>query len=268
MTALCGLYRARVGFSRENDHEPVAERLPQVDGTRGRGRYRGALLGLWPIAKPYPVDELLLAPGERYEVLAQFPRRGRYELVTLPYNRAPEEMEEMGQMGMEGMTMPGGRGDRDDVHTPLMRFEVGAGGAYRLPAASAAGTTLRPEDAVKRRRIVLSEDMARLEFFIDGKLFDPERTDFAAKLGTTEHWEFVNQSGMDHPMHLHVHPFQIYARGGVRELRATWKDVVNVPAKNSVELLVPFTDFPGKTVMHCHIVEHEDFGMMSVVDVA
>lgn len=215
------------------------------------------------VSEPYDVDELLLAPGERYELLAQFPNRGRYELVTLPYDRAPEEMEEMG--GMPGMTMPG---DRDDVRASLMRFEVGAQGAYRLPTALAAITPLRPEDAVKRRRIVLSEDMEQLEFYIDGKLFDPERTDFAPKLNTLEHWEFVNESGMDHPMHLHVHPFQVYARGGVREPQAAWKDVVNVPAKSSVELLVPFTDFPGKTVMHCHIVEHEDFGMMSVVDVA
>lgn len=217
------------------------------------------------VAEPYPVDELLLAPGERYEVLVQFPGRGRYELVTLPYDRAPEEM---GKMEMRGMTMPGGRSDGEDVRTLLMHFEVDAPGAYRLPTALAAVTPLSPEDAVRRRRIVLSEDMARLEFFIDGKLFDPKRTDFAPRLGTLEHWEFVNESGMDHPMHLHVHPFQVYARGGVRELRPAWKDVVNVPAKGSVELLVPFTDFAGKTVMHCHIVEHEDFGMMSVVNVA
>lgn len=220
------------------------------------------------VGTPYEVDELLLAPGERYEVVAQFPGRGRYALQTLPYNRAPEEMDlgmgdEGGMAGMAGMNPA-----PDEAAERLLQFEVDRAGRFEVPQTLTAVPTLRAEDATVRRRIVLSEDMAQLKFYIDGKLFDPERTDFAPQLNTVEHWEFVNESGMDHPMHLHVHPFQVYARGGVRELRAVWKDVVNVPAKGSVELLVPFTDFSGKTVMHCHIVEHEDFGMMSVVDVA
>lgn len=89
-----------------------------------------------------------------------------------------------------------------------------------------------------------------------------------AKLTPLEHWELVNATGMDHPIHLHAPPFQTYARGGVREPRPVWKDVVNVPAKGGVELLAPLTDFLGKTVMHCHTVEHEDFSNMSGVDVA
>ena len=216
------------------------------------------------VSMPYAVDELLLAPGERYEVVTQFPGRGRYTLQTLPYNRSPEEMdpEMRNESGMSGMNRAS-----DNVAEALMQFEVGRSGHYEMPRALTAVPTLRAEDATVRRRIVLSEHMEQLKFFIDGKLFDPERTDFAPKLGTLEHWEFINESGMDHPMHLHVHPFQIYARGGIREPRAAWKDVVNVPANGSIELLVLFNDFAGKTVMHCHIVEHEDLGMMSVIDV-
>lgn len=217
------------------------------------------------VGAPYRIDDLLLAPGERYEVVVRFPRRGRYVLQTLPYDRAPEEPD--GGTAMAGMGAMG-PADRDDVAEPIMTFEVGRAGTFELPSLLPGVPVLRPEDAVLRRRIVLSEDMERLAFFIDGKRFDPTRTDFAPRLQTLEHWEIVNESGMDHPMHLHVHPFQIYARGGVREPRAAWKDVVNVPANGRVELLVPLSDLAGKTVMHCHIVEHEDLGMMSVLDVA
>ncbi len=217
------------------------------------------------VGAPYRVDDLLLAPGERYEVVVRFPGRGRYAMQTLPYERSPEDMKMSGgRGGMAGM----GPTDPGEVVRPLVQFEVGRASTFEMPGALAALPVLKPEDADLRRRIVLSEDMEQLRFYIDGKLLDPQRTDFAPKLHTLEHWEFVNESGMDHPMHLHVHPFQVYARGGVREPRAAWKDVVNVPAKGRVELLVPFTDFAGKTVMHCHIVEHEDFGMMSVVEVA
>ena len=215
------------------------------------------------VGEPYRIKELLLAPGERYEVVAQFPKRGRYALQTLPYNRSPEDMNmDMGggMAGMSGMsTVPSKRAE-------LVELEVEAASRFEMPQVLTAITALRPEDAILQRRIVLSEDMENLKFYVDGKLFDPERTDFRPKLGTVEHWEFVNESGMDHPMHLHVHPFQIYSRRGKREAQTTWKDVVNVPAKSSVELLVSFRDYPGRTMLHCHILEHEDFGMMSVVD--
>ncbi len=225
------------------------------------------------VGAPYRVKELLLAPGERYEVVAQFPQRGRYSLQTLPYNRSPEEMEmEPAGGGMTGMNMepagdgPSGMDRGPSKRAELAEFEVGAASRFEMPQVLTAITALRPEDATLRRRIVLTEDMENLEFYINGKLFDAERTDFRPKLDTVEHWEFVNESGMDHPMHLHVHPFQVYSKRGQREAQTTWKDVVNVPAKSSVELLVAFADYPGRTMLHCHILEHEDFGMMSVVD--
>ena len=220
------------------------------------------------VGAPFLVNELLLAPGERYEVVVQFSQRGQYTLQTLPYNRAPEEMGTAMEGGDDMVGMSAMGPDSEYAAAPLLQFEVDRASRFVMPLALTAVPMLRAEDATVRRRIVLGEHMEQLKFFIDGKLFDPERTDFLPKLGTLEHWEFINESGMDHPMHLHVHPFQIYARGGIRELRAAWKDVVNVPANGSIELLVPFNDFAGKTVMHCHIVEHEDFGMMSVIDVA
>ena len=277
------------------------------------------------VARPYSATELLLAPGERYDVVAEFARAGLFNLTTLPYNRAPEDMAnmvmeqpetddaaagkepggmDMGGMNMGGMDMGadaqrtpdttqapdagmsmggmdmGGMGGMDmsdsesmnastgvAVPTPLMGFSVAAPGTFRAPSDLLPIKPLSLQDASATRRIVLTEDMAELEFYIDGRMFDVDRVDFAPTLGTVEHWEIVNETGMDHPMHLHVFPFQVYARSGVREEHLTLKDVVNVPAGESVDILVPFEDFEGRTVFHCHIVEHEDLGMMSIVEV-
>ena len=174
-----------------------------------------------------------------------------------------------GGMAVDGMNM--GSSDtmpmtRVSEPTPLLALEVAAASTYQIPPDLSPIKPLSLNDVDKHRRIVLSENMTALEFFIDGRLFDPDRTDFAPKLGTVEHWEIVNDTGMDHPMHLHVHPFQVYARNGVRESHLAWKDVVNVAANETVDILIPFETFAGRTVFHCHILEHEDL-RMSIVEV-
>jgi FtsP/CotA-like multicopper oxidase with cupredoxin domain len=103
-------------------------------------------------------------------------------------------------------------------------------------------------------------------FLIDGRSFDPDRVDLRARLGTVEEWTVRNTSTMDHPFHLHVWPFQV-----VEQSRGTpaagWKDVVNVPAGGWAKVRIRFADFGGKSVFHCHILDHEDMGMMGTIEV-
>ena len=72
---------------------------------------------------------------------------------------------------------------------------------------------------------------------------------------------------MDHPFHLHTNAFQVRRRNGNPVSTPVWQDVVNVKAYESVDIFVPFNDFPGKTVYHCHILDHEDQGMMGIIDI-
>ena len=105
-------------------------------------------------------------------------------------------------------------------------------------------------------------------FTINGDSFDPATTNIDVGAGTTEDWVITNTSPMDHPFHLHAWPFRVIGRtAGPADLPG-WKDTVNVPAGGSVTIRVPFTDITGRTVYHCHILDHEDQGMMGVVDVA
>ena len=109
-----------------------------------------------------------------------------------------------------------------------------------------------------------------MQFLIDGKSFDPARVDLTSRVNQVEQWTIENRSSMDHPFHLHGTQFQVVSRtrGGVTILEAplAWRDVVNVPALESVVFNVVQHEV-GKRMYHCHILEHEDQGMMGVLDV-
>jgi len=104
-------------------------------------------------------------------------------------------------------------------------------------------------------------------FTINGVAFDGRRTDTTVAAGTVEEWTVVNRSPMDHPFHLHVWPMQVVAENGRPAETAARRDVVNVPANGQVTVRIAFQDFTGRSVYHCHILDHEDLGMMGVVEV-
>jgi FtsP/CotA-like multicopper oxidase with cupredoxin domain len=247
---------------------------------------------------PYPVDTLLLAPGERYEILVNFKQIRDVALVNLPYPRGRMGIDTMnmsgmmgGNSGMNGMKSPENRsgipnnmpsdsmGGMNMPEMGNMRTQAtGEGrimtlkftGAHKtasLPPRINSIQALNPQTVAQKRTIKFTEVMQMLSFSFNDKEFDPQRVDIRAKLGTVELWDLVNDSDMDHPFHIHTNSFQIYTRNGRTEAQPTWKDVVNVKSKETVQILVPFADFVGLTVFHCHILEHEERGMMGVVEI-
>ncbi|BDG17731.1 multicopper oxidase family protein [Thermus brockianus] len=241
------------------------------------------------LEKPVELTELLLAPGERAEVLVRLSRPGTYRLQALPYDRGAMRMHGgmhsvMGDQGMgQGMgTMDhGGMGGMGDTGTMGSLMGMGATRLETLltivapanpkpmplPTSLAPIERLDPAKAAATRRLVLGERMMQAEFFINGRMFDPGRVDIQAKLGTIEVWELVNETEMDHPFHLHTYPFQVLSRDGQPAPYRAWKDTVNLRPNETVRIAVPLRDFGGITVYHCHIVEHEDRGMMGVLEV-
>jgi FtsP/CotA-like multicopper oxidase with cupredoxin domain len=69
---------------------------------------------------------------------------------------------------------------------------------------------------------------------------------------------------MDHPIHIHGTEFQIVSLNGKTPERETWKDTVNVPAGEYVDIAFIMT-LPGTWMLHCHILDHEDGGMMTSI---
>ena len=96
-------------------------------------------------------------------------------------------------------------------------------------------------------------------FTINGRSFDPARVDTTVALGDIEDWLLINQSGMDHPFHIHTNSFQIAGQ-------PAWYDVALVPAMRSLRIRQQFSDYTGKAMYHCHILDHEDLGMMGVIE--
>jgi FtsP/CotA-like multicopper oxidase with cupredoxin domain len=219
------------------------------------------------IAKPVELRELLLSPGERAEVLVQGNRPpGQYRLLSLPYDR--------GGMGMMGGMMHGSTSvsNEPDVIATLTYKDTVAK-PLPLPEKLIPVETLPAPS--KTRRIELSMSMGmgngmgmQMAFLFNNKTFDMNRVDATVKVGTVEEWELVNvdPDGMEHSFHLHTNPFQVISRNGKPEPYQAWEDTLRVRAKETVRIRIPFRDFAGKTVYHCHVLDHEDLGMMGLVE--
>ncbi len=104
-------------------------------------------------------------------------------------------------------------------------------------------------------------------FLINGQPFEMGNPDTVVKLNTIEDWEIANTGTMDHPFHLHVNDFQVISRDNKPEPYRAWKDTTLVRRGEVVRIRIPFKDFPGKTVYHCHILDHEDLGMMATLEI-
>jgi len=221
------------------------------------------LIGLDGGTLPAPLaitEDLVLAPGNRADVLVAGDRApGTYTLMSLPYDRGISAM----MAGMETGSDPGA----DTTATAIAQLQYGAAAdEVPLPKTLLASPSLATP--IRRRELVLDHGIdGKQSFLINGKGFAHDRIDITANLGTVEEWHIVNRAGMDHPFHLHTNAFQVRRRNGNPVSTPVWQDVVNVKAYESVDIFVPFNDFPGKTVYHCHILDHEDQGMMGIIDI-
>lgn len=126
---------------------------------------------------------------------------------------------------------------------------------------------LRPVPALGIRGVRDTQLVVLSQGLINGKTMDMDRVDLRAKLGTTEVWRIENVVGMDHPFHLHGFRFQVLERDGVPVPFRGWKDTVDVPKHQVITIAVHYEDFPGKWMFHCHIMDHEDMGMMAILEV-
>jgi FtsP/CotA-like multicopper oxidase with cupredoxin domain len=215
----------------------------QVIGTEG---------GL--VDKPYPQSSVLLSPGERVDILVKAnATAGNYKFLALPYAR---------------------RGNMTSPQITLMTLSVsGAALNETVPQSINPDATRITATPAKTEQLVLS--MGQGKGYINGITFtETSAYTVHSMLGTYEVWEIVNNSGMDHPFHQHVNACQVLSITGGDSSYASfltsapaWKDTVLVPKWGSVKILLPVMDYPGMAMFHCHIIEHEDIGMMGVWDI-
>ena len=215
------------------------------------------------LSAPIATRRVLLAPGERAELLV--------DLDGGPVELRSYSGEVFGSLytGMMGENLT----DALDRETfTIMTFEPGEATA----AVTAVPTTFAPvarepeSDAVRTRAITMAMQMG--SFTLNGtRMTDlvnvPAALDLRIKAGEVEVWHVTNTSGVTHPLHLHNRHFQILDIDGQPpppEL-AGWKDTTIIKPGRAVRLLVRFEGAPDSErpyLFHCHILEHEDMGMM------
>ena len=227
------------------------------------------------LSVPVETNELLLTPGERAEVLIQADRdSGMYRLQSLPYNRGGMGMMMHGSMDMEGMHS---QSDQTSSKTESGNLTLATLQYNEVPTekASLPGQLISVEtlpETQNLRRIELGMRMSFLRgmaFTLNDKTYDEKRIDIQVPLNTIEDWDIANVDAdlMDHPFHLHAASFQVISRNGQPEPYAAWKDTVLVKGGETVRIRILFKDFANKSVYHCHILDHEELGMMGVIDV-
>ena len=201
------------------------------------------------LEKPIEVKEVLLTTGERAELLVKGGAPGsRALLQNLPYDRYS----------------PHTRPADWNVTRDLLELETTTGSPITPPAIPATLRKIIPLDTAKAtavRTIVFGQGI------INGHTMDMARVDVSTHVGATEIWEIANIVGMDHPFHLHGFQFQVLDRNGVAEPYLAWRDMLNIPRHSTARIIVRYDDYPGKWMFHCHILDHEDHGMMGVLEV-
>lgn len=253
--------------------EPRRYRLRLLNGSNARtldlsfgATALGAGLMMWVIgsdqgllAAPVHVKSLLLAPGERADVIVDFTEQSGMKLVL---NSESEPVMQFRVRPSDG---------RDDSYLSASLNPV-----HRLTESSAENV----------RRVTIDSCAANQPSTLNHAAWSSPATEKPA-LGTTEIWEIVNLCDRTHPMHLHMVRFQVLDRRAfdvalfrekgelsyiappnrIARDEAGWKDTVRCEKGQVTRIIVPFEPYSGRYVWQSHLLEHEDKGMIRPYEV-
>lgn len=211
------------------------------------------------LEKPVPMNRLVLAPAERAEILVDFSGQVDQQVRLVSYS------SELGNINIFFAS-----DSLDDENFDVLTINVTSATAKSntaLPDSLASIIRLKESQASKTRKLSLDMSFIGFDMTINGQSMEMNRIDQTIKLNDIEIWKISNQSPMAHPFHIHDIQFQILSRNGQPppENERGWKDVVLVKRNETVKFIAQFSDFadPDTPFMyHCHILEHEDGGMM------
>jgi FtsP/CotA-like multicopper oxidase with cupredoxin domain len=218
-------------------------------------------------ASPKSLKNFVLAPGNRADAIVTM---GKNQ-VQLAFDSVPHPDAMMSSAPV-----------KDQVIATFIPGEsvVGAGPeAGLLPALTSPAT--QPRDiralptAAKRNftlempamnGMMMHDAQGNMTgFTINGVAFDMNTVNTTVAMNTVEEWTITNTSNMSHPFHLHVWPMQLISVGDQVIDDPQWQDVVIVPPLGKSVVRVAFENHSGVTMYHCHILDHEDQGMMGII---
>jgi suppressor of ftsI len=216
-----------------------------------------------PLSHPQRLIEFFIGPGQRIDAIAIGPTAGDYAMRTIPFqNQAWNPLTPAEQIAT--IVASGSQASAEASETKVLGQQV---------QEARWIDEVRKTPIARRRTLTYSRTADRKIFMINGEVMDPNRIDQTVKLGDTEEWTVVNTDRQYHSFHIHQTPFLVTEINGVPQNEDSLRDTFSTPpasqiGASSLKVVIPFTDpvTVGKFVYHCHSVDHEDKGMMGVIE--
>ncbi len=199
------------------------------------------------------MDKRNIVPGNRFDILVQAPKsEGTFTLV--------------------GAQAPNFRTGDITFLTVNVSGKPRSMSLPRERALPAALSPIKAEEVNRKREIVYGGPTVggRSPMTINGLSFNDGNPDTqVVQLGDVEEWTIHNKSVPDNPhfFHIHTNPYMVVGINGEPDTAPAYWDVFSIPTGGSITVRMRFTDFAGKTVQHCHLLPHEDAGMMGIVEI-
>jgi suppressor of ftsI len=217
-----------------------------------------------PLSQPRKMTEFFVGPGQRIDAIAIGPQAGEYAMRTIPFQneawKKPDPAQQLATIASSGAGTTGANPEPE----VLRQHVVGARWIDEVRSAPIA----------RRRTLEYSRTADRQTFMINGHVMEEDRIDQTVKLGDTEEWTIVNTDQQYHNFHIHQTGFLVTEINGIRQNEDSLRDTFStLPATDNgpsiLKVVIPFTDpvIAGRFVYHCHAVDHEDKGMMGIVEV-
>jgi FtsP/CotA-like multicopper oxidase with cupredoxin domain len=213
----------------------------------------GLSIPLKPVQPTDYPNAMLMTPGQRSDILVQAGKPGSYLLRAVPYD--------------QGYAAPTGAIARVVVDGDPLKMSL----PTELPPSP---EKIIGEEEITGSRVLTfsanrpgTAEWQKFRFMIDGKIFDPDRVDQRVRLGAVEEWTVINETVDDHVFHIHTNDMLLTKVNGEPLAEPIWLDTTVVPRNGSITFRSRFIDFTGKYMLHCHMMNHEDLGMMQVVEV-
>jgi len=197
-------------------------------------------------------DTIIMGPGERVDVLVQGGAEGTYALRTVP--NATGFTTQVGKV-LATLVSAGAKMTPQPLPTTLVPHEdLAALSSDEIDGNRQITFQIKPP--INPRTVTAQ---------IDSQIFDGNRDDQVVRLNTTEEWVIRNASTQWHPFHIHINDYQVIAVNGQPIRVRSAEDTTRVPPFGEITMRTRYRDFPGRWVYHCHILLHEDRGMMGTI---
>ena len=230
------------------------------------------------LSAPVQLTRLLLAPGERAEILIDFSgMNGQTAFLKSYASELPNGIYGATNPGMgAGMTMTGyNPNPLNGADFDILQFNIGVQTVNPITSIPSSLVTVSPIPEINSNitrtltftPVTMGPNQLNGEFLINGATMDLNVINYTIPFDNTEIWELTNQSAISHPFHIHDVQFYILTRNGVvpPANEQGRKDVVLVKPQETVRFIAKFETFSTETVpymYHCHLLTHEDGGMM------